>query len=308
LFAPKTTYRFTLAGGFEKGNIGQNPWPGVSIDYYLPHQLSDSSTVVLEILDKQGQVIRTLSSEKDPGYSSWPGGPPPPQLLPVKPGLNRTYWNLGRETLPGVKGIITMGSLSGSIVGPGTYTLRVKLNGSAVEQAEEQTVEIKADPRLEVTEENFAAQQEMLVQMENAIREIHQSVIALRKVKGQLRSRLELLGEMQNTEALCSKGRDAMEAINNWEQELIQPKQTDLQDVINFENQLASELNSLRSKVDTYDPRPTMGARDRMNELLGQWDKLEKEKKRIIQNEIGEFNALYSEGDYPALLVPAFEK
>ena len=51
-----------------------------------------------------------------------------------------------------------------------------------------------------------------------------------------------------------------------------------------------------------------MGARDRMDELLGQWDRLEQEYQRIIQDEVGEFHRLYAQGNYPALLVPAVGK
>jgi hypothetical protein len=226
----------------------------------------------------------------------------------MKAGLNRTYWDLARETLPGVEGIITLGSLAGSLVGPGTYTIRMKLNGTIpdqiIEQTAESTVEIKADPRLGNRKEDFAEQQQMLVRMEGAIRDIHQSVISLRKVKGQLENRLELLGHLDDTEALCTRGREAIEAMDNWEQELIQPKQTDLQDVINFENQLASELNNLRGQVDSYDPRPTTGTRERMDELLGRWEELEQEYTRIIQHEVGGFNRMYAEGSYPALIVP----
>ena len=60
LYAPKTSYRYTLAGGFEKGNVGQNPWPGVTFDYYLPHELSDSATLSLEVLDEEGKVIQLV--------------------------------------------------------------------------------------------------------------------------------------------------------------------------------------------------------------------------------------------------------
>lgn len=305
LYAPKTTYRYTLAGGFEKGNVGQNPWPGVNFDYYLPHQLSDSATLSLEVHNKDGKVIRSLSSKKDKKYKSWPGGPPPLQTLPLEEGLNRTYWDLSRETLPGIEGVFTMNSLKGSTVGPGTYTLRLKLDGAPVEQVAEQKVEVKADPRLNVRAGDFEAQQEMLVQMEDAIREIARSVTKLRNVKGQLNMRLDLLSDMDNTEALCTKGKEALAAIDNWEQELIQPKQKTANDVIHFEHRLASEINMLRNKVNSYDPRPTMGAKERMQEFLDQWQEWNQEMQRIIDTELGEFNALYAEENFPALIVPA---
>lgn len=303
LFAPKSTYRFTLAGGFEKGNIGQNPRPGVTFDYYLPHQLSDSARITLEVLDESGQVIRSYSNQKDKDYKSWIGAPPPAQLLPAKPGLNRSYWNLGRETLPSVEGVLVMGQLTGSLVGPGTYTLRMNLDGTTVDQE----VLVLADPRLEVTAEEWAQQQEMLVNMESAIREIHRSVGNMRTVRDQLNSRLELLDEMDGSGELQKRGKEALEAIESWEQQLIQPRQKDPQDVINFENQLSAEFNMLRARVDTYDPRPTGGARKRLEDLNAMWMQLNQEKEQIIQTDVAVFNTLYAELKYPALIVPGME-
>lgn len=307
LYSPKTTYRFTLGGGFEKGNTGQNPWPGVIIDYYLPHQLSDSSTLSLEILDEDGKVIRTYSNKKASDYKSWPGAPPPPQILPAKPGLNRTYWDLGREILPGMEGVFVMNSLAGSIVGPGSYSLRMKLEMSDGTQTSGQEVRVKADPRLEVTEADWALQQEMLIDMETAIREIHESVNRLRKVKAQLNNRLELLDTLEGSDELQKKGKEVLSSIENWEEQLIQPRQKDPQDVIQFEHRLSSELNNLRNRVNSYDPRPTRGAMERLEELYGQWEKWEQEMDRIIQSEVGAFNELYAELDYPALIVPALD-
>ncbi len=210
---------------------------------------------------------------------------------------------MGREILPSVKGVFVMGSLAGSTVGPGIYTLRMNLDGSSVEQK----VEVLADPRLEATPEDFVQQQEMLVSMESAIREMHQSVSDLRKVKSQLNTRLELLSALEGSEEIQKKGKEVLESIEIWEEQLIQPRQKTFQDVINFENRLNAELNNLRGLVDSYDPRPTQGARERLDELLGQWNQWDQEMKRIIQTEVGAFNALYSEMNYPALIVPGRE-
>jgi hypothetical protein len=82
---------------------------------------------------------------------------------------------------------------------------------------------------------------------------------------------------------------------------------SDFQDVINFENRLNAELNNLRGQVDSYDPRPTQGALDRLQELLGQWNQWDREMKRIIESGVGAFNALYAEMKFPALIVPGRE-
>ncbi len=304
LFAPKTTHRFTLGGGFEKGGkVGQNPWPGVSVDYYLPHNISDTASLVLEVLDGEGKVIRTLSNSKAEGFKTWPGGPQPPQIIPSKPGLNRTNWDLGRERLPGVEGVFVLGSLAGSLVGPGTYTLQLKLDDQMVSQK----VDVVADPRLKASAADFQLQQEMLVDIETAIREMNLSVIRLRKVKKQLKLKLEMLEEQQDSEALQKAGEEALKAITDWEEKLIQPKQKTFQDVINFENRLIADLNYLRGMIDSYDPKPTMGEIRQKEELTGHWKRLKDEMEDIIQEEIESFNKLDEQLAIPALILPVKE-
>jgi len=302
LFAPKTTFKYTLGGGFEKGgSVGQNPWPGVSIDYYLPYDFSDTCLLRLEILNAEKKVIRSYSNKKPADFKSWPGGPPSPKLIPAKDGLNRTNWDLERESLPGVENVFIMGSLAGSTVGPGSYTLRL----SAGEQVDSQLVELRPDPRLEATAEDFRLQNQMLVDIETAITEIHTSVTEMRLVKEQVNQKLNFMSDHEHADTLRAAGEELLEAINTWENQLIQPRQKTFQDVINFEHRLSAELNMLRSRIDTYDPRLTRGAKDRSEELLAEWKVLRTEKAGIIEGEIATFNARYRQLELPALIVPA---
>jgi len=153
------------------------------------------------VLDESGQLIRSYSNQKDKNYKSWVGAPPPARLLTAKPGLNRSYWDLSRETLPSVEGVYVLGSLTGSMVGPGTYTLQMTLDGNTVKQK----VEVLPDPRLEATPEDWALQQEMLISAETAIREIHQSVSNMRIVRDQLNAHLELLKDKEESDDLLSE-------------------------------------------------------------------------------------------------------
>jgi hypothetical protein len=125
-------------------------------------------------------------------------------------------------------------------------------------------------------------------------------------VKKQLSLRLELLeGQDQDqVDSLLVSGQTALDAIDNWEKKLIQPRQKTFQDVINFENRLSAEFNMLRSKVDSYDPRLTGGVKERSEELHAEWGSLKSEMTGIINEEIGTFNARYRESELPALILP----
>lgn len=301
LFTPKETYKFTLFSSAKPSlTEGQNPLPGVTFDYYLPHNWADSLHLTLEVLDNNGTVIRTVTDQKPKDFKTWPGGPPPPQVLPAKPGLNRANWDLRRETLPAVDGVFVMGDYRGHFVAPGYYLLRLFSATDTVEAA----VRVLPDPRLDASHSDFAEQQSLLAHIETAVKDIHQSVNRLRSVKKQLNDRLELLRKMEQQDSLVKQGEAALKAISTWEEKLIQPKQETFQDVINFRNMLSSQLLNLKSAIDAYAPRPTMGQKERLNDLLAQWNLWKTEMERIISEDAGRFNETYKAAELPVLILP----
>jgi photosystem II stability/assembly factor-like uncharacterized protein len=298
LFAPKTTVKFTLGGGPD--GKGKNPAPGVTLDYYVPHDFVDTLEVTLQVLDDRGQVIRTYSNQKDEEFKTWPGGPTPPTTIPSKPGLNRTNWDLRRDGFEGVAGVRDMGGYAGAMVGPGIYTLRLEQDSLTWEQ----TVEVKADPRLDDPAEAYAQQQQMIESIDGAVRAIHGSVNRLRSVRSQLQERLSLMKGQDELKELIELGGNAVKALEKWENELIQPKQETFQDVINFENQLTSELIMLLRKVDGYRPQPTGGMEERLDDLEAEWQVHKTEMDRIIREELEAFSKKYKEANLPILILP----
>ena len=129
----------------------------------------------------------------------------------------------------------------------------------------------------------------------------------MRTVKTQVSSKLELLSDHEDAASLKESGDAVLEAIETWENKLIQPRQKTFQDVINFENRLNAELNMLRSRIDSYDPRQTDGARKRSEELLEEWEALQGEMTEVVEEEIAIFNARYRQLELPALILPVTE-
>ncbi len=161
---------------------GQNPPDGAIVDYYLP---SDTSEVKLEFLDARGDVLRTYSSKdpvRDPDPNLNPEAynklcqqnpsapdcglplywPAPPQILRTSAGMHRFTWDMHYDPLPGMasggrgggggNGAVphrTYPSINSPWVAPGTYTVRLTVNGKTFTQP----ISIKLDPRVKVTPE-----------------------------------------------------------------------------------------------------------------------------------------------------------
>lgn len=296
LFKPKATYR--IFGGTSKATgQGQNPKRGVTFDYYLD-KAADTLDLKLEVL-QNSKVIRTYTNKKQKKFKSWPGGPSKPQVLPSKKGYNRFTWNFKREALPAIHKVFIFGGLTGSSVAPGNYTLRLTLEKDSAET----TITILPNPVMNLNPQDFVAQQEMLVTIENTIRDMHASVNQMRSAKTQLDTYAKLLKDNKNTTSLIEKGEALTKRINLWEENLIQADQKTFQDVINFNNKLNAQLIQLKSYVDQADPKITNGATQRFHDLMKDWLVYKNERDAIIETEMNAYNILYKSLDIPALII-----
>lgn len=300
IFQPKATYKFNFSTPDKpRPELGQNPASGVIFDYYLPEAM-DTTTLTLEVLDKKGEVIRSYSNQKDKDFKPFTGGPPPAKLLPAKMGLNRFNWDLRRETFVPVSGVFALGDYRGSLVAPDTYTLRLSTEKDTVTTI----CEVLADPRIKASTKDYAAQQAILKSIEKTFNATHEAVNRMRKVKKQVEAFTALAKEKEEWKELVEKGKTVLEKITAWEEHLIQPQQKTFQDVINFPNQLNSDLMDLKSRVDERSPAPTKGAQQRLADLMEVWKGYEAELNRIIEVDVAAFNQLYVEKGVPGLIVP----
>ncbi|HXE30770.1 MAG TPA: hypothetical protein VN515_03095 [Terriglobales bacterium] len=145
---------------------GQNPPEGAVLYYYLGQP--PSGEVKLEIRDSQGRTVRTYSSAPLPvADEPLPHVPDywirHPQPLPVATGTNRVNWDLRWEepktfshNYNNVFAAIdhdTPGYPQGPMAVPGTYTVRLTVDG----KASTQPLVVKNDPRIAATPPDAAA-------------------------------------------------------------------------------------------------------------------------------------------------------
>jgi photosystem II stability/assembly factor-like uncharacterized protein len=145
---------------------GQNPPDGAVIDYYLPP--SAQGPITLEILDKQGQLVRKFSSTDVPYATQeelakqliplyWIRMP---KTLPATPGMHRWVWDMRYATPVATRYEYPISAVphetprvpQGPLALPGDYTVRL-LAGTAVLTA---PLTIKMDPRVPAAPEDLA--------------------------------------------------------------------------------------------------------------------------------------------------------
>ena len=299
VFKPKDTY-LIFGGSSDKPRpgLGDNPKSGVTFDYYLAKN-ADSLDLKLEVL-QGGKLLRTYSNKKPKKFKSWPGGPSKPQVLPSKKGYNRFTWDFRRENLPAIDKVFVFGGDAGANVGPGTYTLKLTVDG----MTSETDVNVLANPKINANPSDYDEQQALLEGIESALKSIQESVNAMRSAKSQLEGYAKLLKDKEEAKQLLEQGDSLVKRIVSWEENLIQAKQKTFQDVINYNNKLNAQMIHLKGYVDAAEPKVTKGAKQRWADLQKDWQVYEVERKAIIDEEMKAYNTMYKELGLPALLMP----
>ena len=301
IYSPKDSIKYSgVTAATASPTAGTNPQPGVIFDYVLPSDWTKKQVVTLEVRDETGNLLRSYTSKKDPNEKKWTGGPEPVKPLPAKPGLNRFHWDLRMDPTPGIQNVFVFGSHNGPRVIPGSYQLTLKV-GDQMTQTE---VVVLPDPRINVESQAYEEQAKMLSQIRNAIADIHQTVNQYRRVKAQVSGKLGLLREAIDGESLVTNAQEILQQLNAWERQVIQPSQETFQDVINFPNRLNAQFVYLGNQLDTNDPTPTQGCRDRLKDLTAQWNRQKTELKAIVSGPIAAFNKDYRSKNFPPLIIP----
>ena len=143
LFAPRAAIRYRYRPGFggiegDRGATDDTPQyipPGAVIDYWLG---APSGSVTLHILNAQGAVVRSVSSDSAPDTTQAGAGSP---RLVVRTGVNRFVWDM---TYPGPwSASATVRGRNGPMAAPGRYTVRLTVNGTSSTQP----LTIQPEPR-----------------------------------------------------------------------------------------------------------------------------------------------------------------
>jgi photosystem II stability/assembly factor-like uncharacterized protein len=159
--------------------MGQNPPDGAILDYVLAAQ--PAAPVTLEILDENGALVRRFASDDSPEplvepLVVAPYWVRPARILPATPGMHRFVWDLrlppprARQyeyPISAIPGDTPREPL-GPFVLPGTYTVKLTVDGKALTRA----LTVKLDPRVRMSAADLAAQLALLNRLTAAIERV----------------------------------------------------------------------------------------------------------------------------------------
>ncbi|MDG1277342.1 MAG: glycosyl hydrolase [Algoriphagus sp.] len=267
VYEPEDAIR-DLAVRSESMEMGQNPYEGFSLMYYLKED-SDSTDLTVEILDASGAVLRSFTTDSEAKKGK----------IKKEAGMNRLHWDLAIEEFEPVEGVFSGIGVGPAKVAPGKY----KAVFAYGDQKITKDLTVKPDPRWSASQAAYDAQQA-------AIKPIATALIATRKTADDLRS---LRTQVKDLQSRVSKedypdwntqAEELIKSIDALEEKLIQPKQKTFQDVINFPNQLDAELAHIYGTIANQEPPVTDGQKAYAADMLRKYETLMNETESVMKS------------------------
>ncbi|HKI86934.1 MAG TPA: glycosyl hydrolase, partial [Thermoanaerobaculia bacterium] len=262
LYAPREAIRLhsMAGGGLPYESVGENPPDGAILYYSLAGKTKGA--VTLTVSDAAGTVLKTFSTEPKPVENDHPLEFPSeehekPEKLDAKPGLNRAVWDLRHEKAPEIEGAYyDMGGPVSPMVLPGRYTVTLTVDG----KTSSQPLTVVKDPRTQVTEAALEQQYELMVKLDQAIRQDHEAANAIIAARASLESLHKRLAADQSNAALVKLADEAKtldqklsDVLEDFYQYHAQAEEAEL----NYPTKLNSQLAYLEELVDSADSAPT---------------------------------------------------
>lgn len=264
---------------------GVNPATGAVLYYRLP-EVAKTDSVVLEVTDASGNLVRRFSSKADTTFKKWDGGPPAEPVLPANAGLNRFVWDLRYPTLAGVPGAWLEASYRGHKASPGTYRVTVKLgNRMAATDAV-----VLPNPLYPTDAATYAEYHEFMSGMERELTAMHETINRLHEVQERLTVVLAGLPAADRFAAIRRDGDSLNARLKAWDEEMIQRRSKAYDDVENFPQKFTADYIFLINQTESDVARVNQPSRDLRVELDRRWAAFKARADALSAQDIPGFN------------------
>jgi photosystem II stability/assembly factor-like uncharacterized protein len=307
LFKPRDTYKMQ-GGSSINPNEGTNASNGVIVRYLF--EKKPTKEIKLEFLDEKNNSIISYSSLK-----SVKGEPikvtkefhqdkekEQAGFATAKAGMNVFVWNLRYTNVTAVEGTNVMwaGEGEGAKILPGNYKVRL-IEDNAI--LAEQPFVVKKDPRVTTSDADLKEQFDLHQKINKKVDEAHIAINQIRKIKTQINGYLGNIKDSTQVREMKKMSKPTIDALEDIESKLMQPKAKAPQDVLAFPIQLNDKMAGLGSIVSSGETKPTKSSYLVYEDLAAKIDKQVARVKEIVDTKIPEFNNYIKQQQIPAITV-----
>ena len=217
--------------------------------------------------------------------------------MPTDAGLNRFVWDMryaDAVRFPGM--ILWSGETRGPKVVPGTYQVKLTVDGSTMTE----TFEVRPDPRLTTTAADYAKQLDLSLKIRDKLNETHNAIIQIRDVKKQVDDLVKRVG---GPGTIADSGKSLIRKLTEVEEALYQTKNQSSQDPLNFPIRLNNKLAALGGVVSQSETAPNEQSYAVYDELVAQINAQLAKLAQIMKTDVPAFNQMVRDANIPAVVV-----
>lgn len=286
VFTVNDAYRYGGYQNLNAKNAGMNPPTGVVINYYVK-EVTDSSKVSIEILDKDKKSIKTFSTTAKEKTDK----------IDVSKGMNQFVWNMLYPPAEKIDGLILWhGTVPGPTAAPGNYFYKIK----AGKDSAEGNFVIKANPVYKLSQQDYEDQFNFLISVRDKFNDIQKAIKNIRDIRKQIsdfsdKQGVDLAKEIKQQADTINKQMTAIEEA------LHQTKAKSGQDVLNFPIRLDDKISGLYDFASSGNAAPAKQVKDAFVELSAQANVQLDKLKIIIDTELVKLNQLIRDKALPVI-------
>jgi photosystem II stability/assembly factor-like uncharacterized protein len=309
LYTPGPAYRIQAGATGEQHHpsklTGENPPAGALIYYYLKDAPKAGTETKLEILDATGKLIRKYSSAETQPLDEPldPDDKKPEKQIKPDAGLNRFVWDLRYEEAHRVPGYYLWeygGGARGPVAAPGQYQVRLTAGGAT----QVVPLEVKLDPRVNVSPADLAQQFSLLVQIQEELNHVYDAVNQIQDVRSQVAGLKRRLPENASTKPIASSADDLEKKLVAVRDQLINLTISADEDSLAYPPQIDGKLAYLAMDVGSADSAPTEAEQVQFDKLKRQSGELLSRWEDLQRRDLAAFRKLTSESSLSTVVVP----
>jgi gamma-glutamyl:cysteine ligase YbdK (ATP-grasp superfamily) len=195
--------------------------------------------------------------------------------------------------------ILWSGNTSGPQAVPGSYQVKLTVDGKTMTE----TFEVKKDPRVSTTQEEFQKQFDLLTKIRDKFSETSAAIIAIRDVRKQAQDYAARVKDQPDSQPITDAVKALSAKLTAIEEELYQTKNQSNQDPLNFPIRLNNKLAALAGSIAGADAQPTDQQVAVYEDLTGRINAQLEKLKQVMATDVPAFNKLVRDQNVPAVWV-----
>jgi DNA-binding transcriptional MerR regulator len=178
-------------------------------------------------------------------------------------------------------------------VPPGAYTVKLTADG----KTQTQTFEVKKDPRLSTTQEEYTKQVTLALQIRDKLTDTNEGVIKIREIRKQLEDYTH-----RDDKRVADAAKALTQKLTAVEEELYQTKNRASEDPLNFPIKLNNKLAYVMGVVESSDTPPTQQSYMVYEEMASKTNAEIKSLNTVLTTDLAAFNKLIHDQNVPAVV------